>query len=153
MIPLFISMAVGELRTLLSIATPNSVKAKGAYFMLDPLPLFKITICDLEISSLVSSNMKSSPSKRAELRLTACLSTLVSILYSSARSKSNITFCPLISYILLCIICKLAIITLMLFYTNVGKNENSLLFWLIYWLYKKQPAITFCVLAGYVIKW
>lgn len=31
----------------------NSVKAKGIYLKFFPLPLFKVTICDLESSSLV----------------------------------------------------------------------------------------------------
>jgi len=48
MIPLLISIAVFEFKTLLSIATPNSVNAKGAYFILKPLPLFKVAICVLE---------------------------------------------------------------------------------------------------------
>jgi hypothetical protein len=49
MIFLFISIAVSEFNTLLSMATPSSVNAKGKYFMLLPLPLFKVTICDLEV--------------------------------------------------------------------------------------------------------
>ena len=48
MIFLFISIAVSELSTLLSMATPSSVKAKGMYLKLLPLPFFKITICDFE---------------------------------------------------------------------------------------------------------
>lgn len=113
--PLFISIAVSEFRTLLSIATPSSPKAKGIYLKFPPLFLFKVTICDLESSSLVYSNIKSSPSKRFILRLTACFSTLVSIPYISAKSKSSMTFCPLTSYILLCISCSCSI----LFYFDV----------------------------------
>ena len=117
-IPLFISIAGLEFKTLLSIATPSSVKAKGRYFILLPRPLFKVANCVLEssvISFFVSSNIKSSPSNLSILRLTASLRRFVSTPYISARSKSNITFCPLISYILLCINCRLSIIALVLF--------------------------------------
>ena len=48
MIRMFTSMAVGERRTLLNMAIPLSVKAKGRYFMFDPRPLFMVTNCDLE---------------------------------------------------------------------------------------------------------
>ena len=45
---LFTSIALSDSNTLLSMATPNSVKANGAYLILAPRPLFKVANCDLE---------------------------------------------------------------------------------------------------------
>jgi hypothetical protein len=61
---------------------PNSVKAKGKNLMLLLLPLFKMSIWHLESSSLVTSNIKSSPSKRFKLLLTERLGWAVSTPYS-----------------------------------------------------------------------
>ena len=98
---MFTSIAVLDLRTLDNITMPYSVNANGRYLILYPCPVFKVAICDLEIiaSSLVSSNINSA-GKRSILRRTCSLSRLVSTPYISAKSKSSITFCPLISYIL-----------------------------------------------------
>ena len=55
MIPLFISIAVLEFNTLLSMATPNSVNAYG--LRLTPILIeLEVTNCDLQfcVSSLVS---------------------------------------------------------------------------------------------------
>ena len=102
---IFTSTAVLDLRTLDNITIPYSVNANGRYLMLYPCPVFKVAICDLEIatSSFVSSNMNSA-GKRSILRRTCSLRRLVSTPYISAKSKSSITFCPLISYILFSII-------------------------------------------------
>ena len=40
--------AVSLFNTDESIAQPCSVKAKGKYFIFEPLPVFKVTNCDLE---------------------------------------------------------------------------------------------------------
>jgi hypothetical protein len=48
MIAMFTWMAFSLLRTLESIATPCSVKARGAY-RLPPHPNLEVTICDLKI--------------------------------------------------------------------------------------------------------
>ena len=43
-------------------------------------------------------------------------------------------------------------ITLVLFYTNVEKNENILLFWLIYWLYNKTTRYNILCFSGLFYK-
>ena len=81
------------------MATPCSVKAKGR--RLSPIrSRLDITICDLHLvnSSGLSWNMKSG-GKRRMFRRTAWLRTLVPTPYSSARSRSSITFWPRISRI------------------------------------------------------
>ena len=78
--------------------------ANGRYLILLPRPLFKVPIWHLESSSRVTSNMKSSPSNLSIFLLTALFNCAVSVPYISAKSKSSITRCPLISYILLWII-------------------------------------------------
>lgn len=102
MIPILILMATSLFNTEESIATPCSVNANGIYRV--PPRLFEVTNCDLKCSnsSLESSNMKSIGNLFLFL-LTDCFKTFVSIPYISAKSKSSITRCPLISYILLCI--------------------------------------------------
>ena len=47
----FISIAVSERSTKLSIATPNSVNANCSYLMFSPLVLFKVPIWYLEVVS------------------------------------------------------------------------------------------------------
>ena len=78
------------LRTLDNIATPCSVKAIGIYRR---PPQLEVTICDLKFSNsfLLSSNIKS-VGKRPIFRRTACFKTFVCTPYSSARSRSNMTF-------------------------------------------------------------
>ena len=108
---IFISIAVSELRTLLNIETPNSLKAYGMYLGCCPLPLFKVLKLHLKDShsSFVNSNMKSGAGKRLILFFTDRFRYFVSVPYISAKSKSSITFCPRISYILLCINCSCSI--------------------------------------------
>lgn len=99
MIAMFISTALLLLRTLESIATPDSVKANG---MAPPKYRFEgITDCDTtnSISLAVNSNIKSSGNLFIFLR-TACFSDLVSTWYISARWTSKITFSPLNNVIL-----------------------------------------------------
>lgn len=95
---IFTSIAVSDFNTLLSIATPFSVKAKGIYFIFCPRPAFKVAICDLEHSSLESSNMKSSGNLLI-LRLTCSFRRFVSTPYNRARSLSIITCWPRITCI------------------------------------------------------
>ena len=95
-IRIFTSMALSERRTLLSIATPFSVKAYGIYLE-PPLPPFEVTICDLKHSSFVSWNIKS-VGNRWILRLTAWFNTLVSTPYNFARSLSSMTCSSRIIY-------------------------------------------------------
>ena len=82
MIDLLTNMALSLLRTLDSIATPCSVKANG--ICLRPPLSFEVAICVLKLiinefySSLVSSNIKSSPSKRFQFLRTASFNLLVS---------------------------------------------------------------------------
>lgn len=108
---IFISIAVSELRTLLNIETPNSLKAYGMYLGCYPLPLFKVLKLHLKDShsSFVNSNMKSGAGKRLILFFTDRFRYFVSVPYISAKSKSSITFCPRILYILLCINCSCSI--------------------------------------------
>ena len=96
MMPMFTSIAISELRTLLSMATPNSVKAKGIY-LLPPL-WFEVQFLHLKLSnsSFVNSNMKSD-GNRFKLFFTERFKYFVSVPYNSARSKSSMTFCPRIS--------------------------------------------------------
>ena len=77
MISIFTFTACGLRRTLDSIATPCSVKARGKY--LECSPLFKVPIWYLKdsYSSFVSSNMKSD-GKRPRLRWTAWFNAFVS---------------------------------------------------------------------------
>ena len=90
----------------ISIATPCSVKAKGAYRVYLSLfdPSFEVTNCDLKLifNELYSSwdkvNIKSSGNRSRFLR-TACFKAFVSTWYNLARSKSSITFFPRISWI------------------------------------------------------
>ncbi len=101
---MFTSMAISLLRTAESWATPCSLKAKGIYRM---PPLFEVLKLHLKLSnsSFVSSNIKSE-GKRRILFLTERFRYFVSIPYSSAKSKSSITRCPRISYILLWMVCS-----------------------------------------------
>lgn len=68
-------------------------------------------IWHFESSSRVTSNIKSSPSKRFLFRRIVRFNCAVSVPYICARSKSSITRCPRISYILLYMSCKSIIST------------------------------------------
>ena len=82
-------IAQSLLRTLESIATHCSVKAKGIYF--ECCPLFKVTICDLKAlsSACVSSSMKSS-GNRLIFRLTDKLYSLIRILFYNTWISSKL---------------------------------------------------------------
>ena len=67
--------------------------------MFDPLPPFKVTICDLEHSAFVMVNIYPS-GNRPGLRLTAWFNALVSTPYSVATSRSINTDCPRTTIIL-----------------------------------------------------
>lgn len=77
MIRMLISMAAGERRTPLNMATPFSVKAWGMYFRCCPRPPFMVPIWHLRHSSRESWNMKSG-GKRSMFRLTCRFSCLAS---------------------------------------------------------------------------
>ena len=90
------------LRTLESIATPCSVKARGEYRR---PPQLEVPKWNLKFSNSSTSNLNiKSSGKRFILRLTARFSAFVSTPYKSAKSLSNITLCPLINRMLLCIL-------------------------------------------------
>ena len=91
MMAILACMAVSLLSIEESIATPSSVKAKGAYLGYFPRPSSKVTNCDLILifNKLYSSrervNIKSSGNLPRFLR-TACFNALVSTPYSLAKS-------------------------------------------------------------------
>ena len=119
MIWILVAIAIGERRTLLSMAMPFSVKAYGSFRapILMELDIAncdfhfssssKVANCDLEESpldiancdfqssnsSFVSWNIKSS-GKRSILRLTCSFKRRVSTPYSRAKSRSRMTCLP-----------------------------------------------------------
>lgn len=89
------------------MAMPSRVKANGRYRV---PPQFDVPFWNIKSdfsllnSSLVSWNIKSG-GKRLILRFTALFKLPVVTWYNSAKSRSSITRCPRISYILLWIVC------------------------------------------------
>lgn len=94
----FVWIATSDVRTLLNIETPNSVKAYGKLLR---LLQFAVAKCDRKLynSSSVNWNIKSAGNREA-LRLTCSFRRFVAIPYSTAMSASKITWTPLISCIL-----------------------------------------------------
>jgi len=98
---IFTRIAFSLFKTLDIIETLCSVNADGGTGL-----NFTVSgrLSQLLISSFQSSLVnfiRKSPGKRLIFLLTACLRVLVSTSYNSARSKSNMIFCPRKSYILL----------------------------------------------------
>jgi len=96
---MFTSIATLLFNTLDNIATPCSVNAMERY-LVPPQVEAPIWLLKISNSFLVNPKMKSF-GNRSIFLLTCLFSCFVSTFYNPDRSKSSITFFPLIRYILL----------------------------------------------------
>src|SRR6185503_12680124 len=126
MIWIFTPTARSLFSTLDNINTPCSVKAEGSFLL---PPQLDVAFCDFKFSnsSLVNWNIKSA-GNLAIFLLTCSFNRPVGTWYSSARSSSNITFCPLRRYILVTIISSATIIDLFAFAIRFSLRITKLFF-------------------------
>src|ERR1700719_1511602 len=128
MIWIFTLTALSLFSTLDSINTPCSVKAEGSFLL---PPQLDVAFCDFKFSnsSFVNWNIKSA-GNLAIFLLTCSFNRPVGTSYSSARSSSNITFCPLRRYILVTIISSATILDLFAFAIRFSLKDTNLFFYL-----------------------
>src|ERR1700677_1258015 len=128
MIWIFTLTALSLFSTLDNINTPCSVKAEGSFLL---PPQLDVAFCDFKFSnsSFVNWNIKSA-GNLSIFPLSCSFNRPVGPWYSSARSSSNITFCPLRRYILVTIISSATIIDLFAFAIRFSLRIANLFFYL-----------------------